>query len=245
MHSDKSSKVREVFKKIDMKDVKILCKYPLPKGVKLKDFIIAEKEENKKECIIGLGDCGIDIVENIIKDNSDYFSLMADISHRNLNKLDAEYKLYLMGDVKDKEMLTLENRRTLSEFVRAHKKVYIVTRLDNDLNQSHVVDKIVQHLNRIKRDVVLIVIKPFLFELPPYRVELIEQILQNNKSYVNRLIVFDSQELLALKEVRNLSMKESFRYFDKIIKDVIENNDRFNHEKVVNINLIEVFNERE
>ncbi|MDD3591865.1 MAG: hypothetical protein PHO65_04455 [Sulfurovum sp.] len=242
MHRSKTGKVREVFKKIPIKDVKILCKYRFPKGVKPIDFQIIENEESQKHCVIGIGDSGIEIVQMNMKNNSNYFSLLADINHINLNNVDAEHKLYLMGDVKDNEMFTIENRRILSEFVRAHKKIYIVTRLDNELNMCNVVEKIVQHLHRINREVVLIAIKPFLFELPPWRLTLVNETLKSFEKYVHKLIVFDSEDLLGIKEVSILPMKECFRFFDNTIARLIESDYEIGEEKVVNVSLIELFN---
>lgn len=242
MPSAKNSKVREAFRQINMKDVKIFCKYPLPKGVKLIDFQIDENEESSKPCIIGIGDRGIDAVEEIIKCKSSYLTLMADINHRNLYNVKSENKLYLMGDALDKEMLTVGNRRTLSEFVRAHKKVYIITRLDNELNLCKTVEKIVQHLHRINREVVLIATKPFLFELPPWRLALVNETLKSFERYVSKLIVFDSEDLLGIKEVSILPMKECFGFLDSTVAKLIEGDYEISEEKVVNVPLIELFN---
>lgn len=226
-------------RQIPMDSIERFCTYPLPKGVKLKDFIIHKDQRIKRYCIIGIGDSGIDGVETIMQNSSHYLPLMADIDHNNLDKINTEHKLYLMGDVEDEEMLTIENRRTLSDFVKTHQSVHIITRLDNDLNQSHVVEKIVQHLNRIKRDVLLIVIKPFLFELPPYRIELSTQILKDNERYVKQLIIIDSEDMLAMKNKSTLSLKECFTFLDNVVKEVIEKKNRFGNEKVVTINLKE------
>lgn len=242
MHSEKNGKVREVFKKININDVDIVCKYHFPKGVKPIDFQIDDNEESSKPCIIGIGDIGIDVVEEIIKCNSNYLTLMADISHRNLYNVKTENKLYLMGDVKDKEMLTVENRRILSEFVRAHKKVYIVTKLDNELNLCKVVEKIVRHLRHINREVVLIAIKPFLFELPPWRLALVNETLKSFEKYVHKLIVFDSEDLLGIKEASILPIKECFRFLGRTIARFMESDYESREEKVINVPLIELFN---
>jgi cell division GTPase FtsZ len=206
------------------------------------DLVVDETEESGKHCVIGIGDSGINVVEKIISNNSNWLSLMADISHKNLNEIKAENKLYLMADVKDKEMLTIENRQVLSKFVRANKKVYIVTRLDNELNLCNVVEKIVQHLSRIKREVVLIAIKPFLFELPPWRVDLVNATLKSFEKHVQKLIVFDSEDLLGIEEVSILSIKECFGFFDSTIAKFIEGGCEIGEEKIVNVSLIELFN---
>jgi len=232
---------RQNIRQIPIDSIERFCTYPLPKGVKLKDFIIQKDQRIKRYCIIGIGDSGINAVETIMQNSSHYLPLMADIDHRNLGKVNAEQKLYIMGDAEDKEMLTIENRRTLSDFVKMHQSVHIITRLDNDLNQSHVVEKIAQHLNRIKRDVILIVIKPFLFELPPYRIELINQILKDNERYVKQLIIIDSEDMLAMKNKCTLSLKDFFAFLDNVVKEVIEKKNRFGNEKVVTINLKEGF----
>jgi cell division GTPase FtsZ len=165
---------------------------------------------------------------------------MADISHKHLNKIKAENKLYLMDDVKDKEMLTIENRQVLSKFVRSNKKVYIVTRLDNELNLCSVVEKIAQHLSLIKREVVLIAIKPFLFELPPWRLDLVNTTLKSFEKYVQKLIVFDSEELLGIKAVSILSIKKCFELLDSTIARLIEDGKEIGVEKVVNVSLVEL-----
>lgn len=244
MSSDKTGKVREVFKKIDKKDIKILCKYHFPKGVKPIDLQIYENADSLKHCVIGIGDTGIEIVEKIKKGKSNYLSLMADISHRNLNEVKAEHKLYLMGDAEDKEMLTVENRRSLSKFIRAHKRVYIVTRLDNELNMCKVVEKIVQHLKRLNREVVLIAIKPFSFELPPWRIERVEDILKSFEKYIAKLIIFDSESLLEIKEVYSLTMPECFDFLDQVIGLIIRGEYGYGDEMVTNISLFGVLNER-
>lgn len=244
MHSEKNGKVREVFKKIDINDVNIACKYHFPKGVKPIHFQIDENEENPKHCIIGIGDSGITAVEKIIKGNRDYLSLMADISHENLDKVKAENKLYLMGDAKDKEMLTVENRRTLSEFVKAYKKVYIVTRLDNDLNECNVAEKMVQHLRYIKREVVVIAIKPFLFELPPWREALVNDTLNDFEKYIQKLIVLDSEDLLGIEEVSALSLRESFDILNKMLASVMSGDYEYGEGIRINIHLSELLNEK-
>lgn len=244
MHNDKSSKAKGVFRKIAMKDVKILCRYHFSKGVKPIDFQIDENANSLKHCVIGIGDTGIDITGNIVKNNGNYLSLMADIDHRNLNEADTEHKLYLMGDVEDNEMLTIDNRRTLSEFVKAHKRVYIVTKLDNELNLCGVVEKIVQHLKHINREVVVIAIKPFLFESPPWRVERVNDTLKRFEKYVHRLIVFDSQDLLKIKEAAILSIKECYRFMDKAIADIIKENRTEIDEVVSHINLMKTFDKQ-
>ena len=203
------------------------------------DFV--ENEVSQKRCLIGIGDTGNGIVQKYIKNNNNDMCLMADISHRNLNEVVSEQKLYLMGDVELREMLTVENRQLLTQFVRADTKVYIITRLDNELNLCLVVEKIVRHLYHINREVVLITIKPFMFELPPWRLDRVKDTLKSFEKYVRKLIVFDSEELLGIKEVSLLPMKECFDFMDKAIVSFIEKRLIETDEVFINVNLKDMF----
>jgi len=199
---------------------------------------IDNSKEKQMRCVIGIGDSGIDIVVNITtKVSTVYVALMADIHHNNLNELLVEHKLYLMGDIESREMLTAENKKVLSNFTYEHKKVYIVTRLENHLNKCGVVEKISQYLHSIKIEVILIAIRPFLFELPPLGTELVNETLKSFEKYVQKLIVFDSQDLLELKEVSTLSMAECFGFLDSAIAGLIEGGCEVGEEPIINVSL--------
>lgn len=200
--------------------------------------------EKQMRCIIGIGDSGIDIVLKMTKASTEYVALMADINHGNLDDLIAEHKLYLMEDETNGKMLTIESKKALSEFAHVHKKVYIVTRLENHLNLCGVVEKIVDYLCSIRVDVILVAIRPFLFELPRFGAKLVNETLKILAKYVQKLIVFDSQDLLELKEVGTLSIAEYFKFLDTTIAELIEGGCEIGEEKIVNISLIALFNKK-
>ena len=235
---------RENVRQINEDEIQKVCTYQLTKGVKLKDFIVNKNENSKKFCIIGIGGGGINIVGSITNDNNKYFSLMAHIDHQELYGNVADNKLYIMSDIEDEEILTVENRRLLSEFVMAHKKVYVVTTFGRESHRSEAVEKIVQYLHRIGRQVTLIVVKPFLFEVVPGRIRAINETIKKMESYAEKIFIFHNEDLLAIKESSNLSMPEVFSSLDNIISSVIEEDYNCDDEVVTNIYLNELLNER-
>ena len=216
----------------------------MPKGVKLKDFIVNENENSKKFCIIGIGGGGINIVESITKDNSKFYPMVAHIDYEDLNKRNIENKLYLMSDIDDKEILTVDNRRALSEFVTAHSRVYVVTTLGRETHRSEAVEKIVQHLYRIGRKVTLIVVKPFLFEVVPGRIRAINETIKKIEAYAEKIFVFHNEDLLTVKESSTLPMSKVFSYLDNIIFSIITEDYDYGDEVVTNIYLNELLDER-
>ncbi len=231
-------------RQINMDEVRKYCTYHMPKGVKMKDYIADDNENSKKFCIIGIGGGGINIVEAITKDNSKYCPMMTHIDHQDLYNHEVENKLYIMSDIEDKEILTIENRRELSKFVSAHKEVYVITTLGRDTHSSEAVEKIMQHLYRIHRTVTLIVVKPFLFEVVPGRIRAINETLKKLEKYAEKIFVFHNEDLLAMKESSTLSMPEVFSSLDNIIASVIEEGYECGDKVVSNIYLKELMNER-
>ncbi len=244
MPSSQNGKAVLNVRQISMDEVRKYCTYHMPKGVKLKDNIVDENENSKKFCIIGIGGGGINIVEAITKDNSKYFSMMTHVDHQDLYNRDVENKLYIMSDIEDKEILTVENRRALSEFVSAHKEVYVVTTLGRETHRSQAVEKMVQHLYRIHRKVTLILVKPFLFEVVPGRIRAINATIKELEKYVEKIFVFHNEDLLAIKESSTMSMPEVFSSLDNIIASVIEEGHECEDEVVSNIYLKDLLNER-
>ena len=244
MPSSQNGKAVLNVRQISMDEVRKYCTYHMPKGVKLKDYIVDENENSKKFCIIGIGGGGINIVEAITKDNSKYFSMMTHVDHQDLYDRDVENKLYIMSDIEDKEILTVENRRALSEFVSAHKEVYVVTTLGRETHRSQAVEKMVQHLYRIHRKVTLILVKPFLFEVVPGRIRAINATIKELEKYVEKIFVFHNEDLLAIKESSTMSMPEVFSSLDNIIASVIEEGYECEDEVVSNIYLKDLLNER-
>lgn len=231
-------------RQISMDEVRKFCTYPMPKGVKLIDYIVDKNENSKKFCIFGIGGGGINIVETITKGNNKYFPMMAHIDYQDLYDRKAENKLYIMSDIEDKEIFTVENRRTLSKFVSAHKDVYIVTTLGRETHRSEAVEKMVQHLYRIHRKVTLIVVKPFLFEVIPGRIRAINATIKELEKYAEKIFVFHNEDLLAIKESSTLSIPKVFSSLDNIIASVIEEGCDCRDEVVSNIYLKELINER-
>ncbi len=231
-------------RQISMDEVRKYCTYQMPKGVKLKDFIVDKNENSKKFCIIGIGGGGINIVEAITKDNSNYFPMLAHIDHQELYDRKAENRLYIISDIEDKEILTVENRRALSKFVSTHKEVYVVTTLGRETHRTQSVEKIVQHLYRIHRKVTLIVVKPFLFEVIPGRIRAINTTIKELEKYAENIFVFHNEDLLAIKESCTLSMPEVFSSLNNIIASVIEEGYDCGDEVVTNIYLKELLNDR-
>jgi cell division GTPase FtsZ len=225
-------------------EIKKCCTYRFPKGIKMKDYMLNKDENSKKFCVIGIGGGGINIVNSIAKESSKYFILNAHIDHQELYESNVKNKLYIMSDIDDREILTVENRRVLSEFVSAHREVYVVTTFGRETHSSEVVDNMLQHLRHIGRKVILIVVKPFLFEVVPGRIRAINETIKKMESYVEKIFVFHNEDLLALNEVSNMSMSETFLYANSIIQNVIEENYQCSDEVVTNIYLKDFLNEQ-
>ena len=168
---------------------------------------------------------------------------MAHIDHQELYDNIADNKLYLMSDIEDEEILTVENRRLLSEFVMAHKKVYVVTTFGRETHRSEAVEKMLQHLRRIGRKVTLIVVKPFLFEVVPGRIRAINETIKKMELYAEKIFIFHNEDLLAIKESSTLPMSKVFSSLDNIIASVIEEDYDCSDEVVTNIYLKELLNE--
>ena len=234
---------RENVREINEDEIQKVCTYKLPKGVKLKDFIVKKNENSKKFCIIGVGGGGINIVESITNDNNKYFPIMAHIDHQELYDNITDNKLYLMSDTEDKEILTVENKRVLSEFVSAHREVYVITTFGRETHRSEAVDKMLQHLRCIGRKVTLIVVKPFLFEVVPGRIRAINETIKKMESYAEKIFVFHNEDLLAINKVSTMSMKKTFLYANSIIRNVIEEDYDCCDEVVANIYLKDFLND--
>ena len=243
MDRDEKPYVKLNIRQISQDKIQKCCTYRLLKGVKLKDFIVNENENSKKFCIIGIGGGGINIVESITKDNSKFYPMGAHIDYEDLSKRSIENKLYLMSDIEDEEVLTVDNRRALSEFVTAHKRVYVVTTFGRETHRSQAVEKIVQHLYRIGRKVTLIVVKPFLFEVVPGRMKTINETIEKLEAYAEKIFVFHNEDLLSVKESSNAPMAKAFSALDNIIFSVITENYDCEDEVVTNFYLNELLDE--
>lgn len=224
-------------------EIQKICTYKFPKGVKMKDFIVNEDENSKKFCLIGIGGGGINIVNSIAIESNKYFTLNAHIDHQELYDSKVENKLYIMSDIEDEEILTVENRRTLSEFVSAHGEIYVLTTFGRETYRSEAVDNILQHLRRIGRKVTLIVVKPFLFEVVPGRMRVINETIKKMESYVEKILIFHNEDLLTLNEVSTMSMKETFLYANDIIRSAIEEDYQCCDEVITNIYLKDFLND--
>lgn len=244
MDKNEKTDVKINIRQIINDDIQKCCTYRFPKGVKMKDFIVNENENSKKFCIIGIGSGGINIVESITKDNRKFYPMGVHIDYNDLNKRDIGNKLYLMSDIDDEEILTVDNRRSLSEFVTAHRRVYVVTTFGRETHRSEAVEKIVQHLHRIGRKITLIVIKPFLFEVVPGRIKSMNKTIEKLEAYSEKIFVFHNEDLLGVKEINDLPMHKVFSLLDNIIYSVIEEDYDSGDEVVTNFYLKELLNER-
>jgi len=231
-------------RQINLDDVQIYCTYPLSKGVKLKDYLVDKNMDSKRFCVIGVGGGGINIVHTITENNNKYISLMAHIDHSDIYDMKDKNKLFVMCDIADEEILTVDNRRVLSEFVSAHKEVYIISTLGRETHHSQAVEKIVQHIYRIHRKITLIIVKPFLFEVVPGRIREINSTLNELEKYAEKILVFHNEDLLGLEEVNNLAISDSFTFLNHIIATTIEEGYTCGDEIVSNIYLKELLNEK-
>lgn len=238
-----AQKVHEAYRQIGSDQIAKCCVYRLPKGVRLKDFNIEENANSKKTCIIALGGGGIKIAQSIMKYNNAYMSLMTHVNHLGLDGVHAEYKLYLMCDIEDKELLTIENRGTLSEFVSAHKKVYLITTLGNEIRRSQAIEKISQHLHRIGREVIVIAVKPFIFELYPERIDAINETLGQLDKFVSKIIVFHNEDMVDINEVSAVPMHDCFELLDHAIASVIQGDYNCGDERIIDVFFGAVINE--
>ncbi len=228
---------------IDVEHIDKMCTYRLPKGVRLKDFVIEKNEHSDKICIIGVGGGGINIVKSITKNKHQYYPLMAHMDHSELYDDTSKNKLYLLSDIEDEEILTLENRYALSQFVSGHKKVYIVTTFGRETHKCEAVDKIVQHLHRIRRETTMIVVKPFLFEVVPGRIRAINATLKKLETFTEKILLFHNEDLLDIKEKSTMTMPEVFSTLDTIIASVIEEGHECDENVVHNIYLKDLWQE--
>lgn len=239
MDKDEKGYSKINIRQINDDSIEKCCTYKLPKGVRLKDFLVNKDENSKKFCIIGIGGGGINIVESISKDNSKFQPMYVHIDYDDLNKRSVTNKLYLMSDIEDREILTVSNRKAISEFVSAHSRVYVVTTFGMETHRSEAVEKIVQHLYRLGRKVTLIVVKPFLFEVVPGRIRSINETVKKLEAYTEKIFVFHNEDLLTLKESSTLPMSKIFSYLDNIIFSIISEEHDYGDEVVTNIYLNE------
>ena len=222
---------------IPLEQVDKVCTYELPKGVKLKDFIVEKDENSQKYCLLGIGGGGLNLLESISQNRPNYHTMMAHIDYDDLDKRTCEHKLYLRSDVEDREILTVENKRALSRFVKGHKVVYVLATFGRETHRCEAVKMIVKHLHRIGREITLIVVKPFLFEVVPGRIRAINESIKKLEAYTQRIMVFHNEDLLEIKEKSEMSMPEVFSAFDDVVRLSIEENRMYSSEHVENVYL--------
>ena len=222
---------------IALEQVDKMCTYKLPKGVKLKDFIVEKDKNSQKYCLLGIGGGGLNLVESISKNRPNYHVMMAHIDYDDLDKRMCENKLYLASDVEDREILTVENKRALSRFVKGHKVVYVLATFGRETHRCEAVEMIVKHLHRIGREITLIAVKPFLFEVVPGRIRAINESIKTLEVYTQKIMVFHNEDLLAIKEKSEMSMPEVFSAFDDVVRLSIEENRMHSSEHVENVYL--------
>ena len=163
--------------------------------------------------------------------------MMAHIDYDDLDKRTCDHKLYLCSDVEDREILTVENKRVLSAFVKGHKVVYVLATFGKETHRSEAIEMIVKHLHRIGREVTLIVVKPFIFELIPGRIRTINESIKTLEAYTQKIIIFHNEDLLAIEEKSEMSSSEVFRALDNVVRLTIEENRVYSSEQVENVYL--------
>lgn len=228
---------KENVRTIPMENIDKCCEHKLPKGIKLKDFLVEEDANSHKICMIGIGGGGLNLVETISKNRRQYHSMMAHVDYADLDERECTNKLYLFSDVADREILTVDNRRALSTFVKGHKEVYVLTTFGRETHRCEVVEHMVQHLHRIGREVILIVVKPFLFEVIPGRIRAINNSIEKLKDCTQQIIVFHNEDLLIIKDKSDMTMSEAFSTFGDILRLRIEENRVLSTEQVENVYL--------
>jgi len=222
---------------IPLEEIDKMCIYEFPKGVKLKDFTVEKDENSQKYCLLGIGGGGLNLVEYISKNRPNYHTMMAHIDYDDLDKRKCENKLYLLSDVEEREILTVDNKQALSAFVKGHKQLYIIATFGRETHRCEAVEMIVKYLHRIGREITLIVIKPFLFEVVPGRIRAINESIKKLEAYTQKIVVFHNEDLLSIKEKSDMSMPEVFSAFDDVVRLTIEENKVYSSEQVVNVNL--------
>ncbi|MDD3602016.1 MAG: hypothetical protein PHZ17_01715 [Sulfurovum sp.] len=241
MHSDPIDKCRDSVRQIDPENIRKTCVYRLPKGIRLKDFVIEKNEKSDMSCVIALGNGAMKIIESIMNSGNNYWILKAHINHQKLDDIESGNKLYVMCDIEDKEHLTKENRRAISEFVQAHKKVYLLTTLGKEILRSEVLEEISQHLRRIGREVTVLAIKPFVFELAPGRIEIIDKTLEHLVHYVSKIIVFNNEDLIDVSEMSGFTIRECFNMMDRLIASVMDDEYKCGNEECKDSKIIDIF----
>jgi cell division GTPase FtsZ len=221
-------------RQIPLEQIDKICTYKLPKGMKLKDFVVEKDENSQKFCLLGIGGGGLNLVESISKNRPNYHVMMAHIDYDDLDKRTCEHKLYLSSDVEDREILMVENKRALSTFVKGHKVVYVLSTFGRETHRCVAVETMVKHLHRIGREITLIVVKPFLFEVVPGRIRAINESIQILEAYTKKIMIFHNEDLLAIKEKSEMSMPEVFNAFDDVVRLSIEENRMHSGEHVEN-----------
>ena len=222
MHSDPIDKCTDSGRQTNPENIRKTCVYQLPKGIRPKDFIIEKNENSDMSCVIALGSGAMKIIESIMNGGNSYWVLKAHINHQKLDDIKSGNKLYVMCDIEDKEHLTKENRRVISEFVQAHKKVYLLTTLGKEMLRSEVLEELTQHLRRMAREVTVLAIKPFVFESAPGRIETIDKTLEQLAHYVSKVIVFNNEDLIDVSKMSGFTIRECFNMMDRLIASVID-----------------------
>jgi len=222
---------------IPLEQVDKMCTYKLPKGVKLKDFIVEKDKNSHKHCLLGIGGGGLNLVESISKNRPNYHTMMAHIDYDDLDKRECENKLYLLSDVEEREILTVDNKQALSAFAKGHKQLYVIVTFGRETHRCEAVEMIVKHLHRIGREVTLTVVKPFLFEVIPGRIRAINESIKILEAYTQKIMVFHNEDLLVIKEKSEISMPEVFSAFDDVVRLSIEENRIHSSEQVENVYL--------
>ena len=179
---------------ISLDKIKKFCTYRLPKGVKLKDFVIEDDDNSQKHCLLGVGRGGLNLVETISKNRSNYHAMMAHMDYNDLGK------------------------RALSLFVKGHKQLYVVATLESEAHCHEAVEMIAKHLRCIGREVTLIIVEPFLLEVAHGHTKAINESIKKLEAYTQKIVIFYHEDISKV----NMTKMEMFSAIANKIRLCIE-----------------------
>jgi len=200
--TEAQKKFKERVRQLERAEIRIACKYPRigSEYFSLSDILVSETEQSHKCCILGLGTGGMRIVQEIADTDPDRYHILG-------IKLSEETCF-----------MTKALSMQLNSFVTGHKRIYVLTTLGKRGRHSTSVERIIQHLRQIKRDVVLVVVKPFLFEVVPGTMHHINQTIKALEPYTRKLYCFSNEDI----GYKHLPIADIWKQVTMQIRTVIE-----------------------
>ncbi len=200
--TEAQKKFKEKVRQIERAGVHLLFRRtPIGNGYfSLSDILVTETEQSHKCCILGLGTGGVRISQEIADTDPDRY--------------------HILGITLSEETHTMTKTlsRQFNRFVAGHRRVYVVTTLGKQGRHSTSVERIIQHLHQIKREIVLVVVKPFLFEVVPGTMHRINQTIKTLEPYTCKLYRFSNEDI----GYKHLPIIDVWKQVTKQIHTVIE-----------------------